>query len=93
MAIAAARRPRPLASVRARLIGTTVFVARGAEQYELADVAGDIWRLANGARTLDEIAEEISALYRVDEARARADVTAFAEQLVREGLFEWAEGA
>jgi hypothetical protein len=89
----ATRRPRPLASVRARLIGNTVFVAHGAQHFELSDVAGDVWRLANGSRTLDEIADEISAVYRVDEARARADVDDFAEQLVRAGLFEWADGA
>jgi hypothetical protein len=47
--------------------------------------AGDIWRLADGARSVDAIAIRLADVYRTDEATVRTDVQAVVADLVARG--------
>jgi hypothetical protein len=48
----------------------------------LNDVGARIWSLANGTRTVREIATQITAEYQVDQATAEADTLEFLADLV-----------
>ena len=48
----------------------------------LNDVGSRIWELADGSRTVGEIAEVIYNEYEVDKDQAKSDVTEFVEELV-----------
>jgi len=52
----------------------------------LNPVGARLWELANGRRSVAELAGAIVAEYNVDEERARADVLAFINDLVTQGL-------
>jgi tRNA (cmo5U34)-methyltransferase len=70
----------------AREVGGNVVVASNGRAYELSEEGGLIWKLANGARTIDEIAKAMAAEYDVDLAVVRADVEAFADEMAAEGF-------
>jgi hypothetical protein len=75
--------------VRARRIDGHVHVARDPRAVELSDVAGAIWRLADGKRTVDDIAEALSAEYDVGREDAHADVLEFVERMASLELMHW----
>ncbi|MEA3335294.1 MAG: PqqD family protein [Chloroflexota bacterium] len=52
--------------------------------------ASRIWQLADGTRTIDEIATAVTLEYDVDLPAARKDVSRFVEELVDKGLLKWA---
>ncbi len=56
----------------------------------LNPVGSRVWELADGTRTLDEIAAALTAEFAVDPAEARASVAAFVEELLGRGLLAWA---
>jgi hypothetical protein len=57
--------------------------------YTTEGVASSIWDLIDGERTIDEIAQLISAEYDVAPERARADLHDFAADLVETGCATW----
>jgi len=52
----------------------------------LNEVGSRIWALADGTRTLGSIVEVICQEYEVTPERAQADVLAFVEELVQDGM-------
>ncbi len=56
----------------------------------LNEVGSRVWELADGTRTLEEIAGVLTAEFEVDLPQARASVAAFVEDLVGKGLLTWA---
>lgn len=56
----------------------------------LNPVGSRVWELADGTRTLDEIAVALTAEFEVDLAEARTSVAAFVEELLGKGLLTWA---
>jgi hypothetical protein len=65
--------------------GEVVLVATGAEQ-DLNEVGSRIWMLADGSRTVREIAARIVAEFEVDAQTAERDASEFVETLLRDGL-------
>jgi len=53
----------------------------------LNDVGARIWELADGRRTVADIAATIATEYAVDPAQAQTDTLAFVAELVRRGIF------
>ncbi len=49
-----------------------------------------VWTLADGRRTVADLAQSIASEYDVDPERAQADVAAFCDDLVTRGLFHLA---
>lgn len=56
----------------------------------LNKVGSRVWELADGTRTLEEIAVALTAEFEVDLPQARASVVAFVEELMGKGLLTWA---
>lgn len=57
----------------------------------LNTVGSRIWELADGSRTIDEIAGMLAAEYDVTPGDAAASVGLFLEELVAKGLIDFAE--
>ncbi len=53
----------------------------------LNDVGARIWELADGQRTVADIAATIAGEYDVDPSQAQTDTLAFVAELVRRGIF------
>ena len=53
----------------------------------LNQVGGRIWELADGSRTVEEIAGIICQEFKVEEATAQEDTLAFAAELIERGIF------
>lgn len=53
----------------------------------LNPVAARLWELADGSRTVGEMARVIADEYTVDAVQAEADAAAFCEDLAGRGLF------
>jgi len=53
-------------------------------------VGSRIWELADGTRTLDQIAATLAAEYAITEAHARRSVEDFVAELMNKGLLAWA---
>lgn len=65
----------------------TVLLDLASGQYFGVDGVGQrIWELLSEGRSLGETVESITAEYDVDEAQVKADVVAFAGELVERGL-------
>jgi Coenzyme PQQ synthesis protein D (PqqD) len=86
----AAALPKRELEVEIRRTRTAIFIARGNEHRELSEVAGLIWRLSNGRRTVDQIAAQIADAYEVDAATAAQDALAFLDELAGDGFIAWA---
>lgn len=52
------------------------------ELHSLNEVGTDIWRMADGTRTLQQIAQELCEIYDIAPEEALPDVLAFAQELV-----------
>lgn len=56
--------------------------------HTLSASATAVWRLLDGTRTLEQVAEQVSATYAIPVARARQDVRALVADLRRAGLLD-----
>jgi hypothetical protein len=56
------------------------------ELHSLNEVATDIWRMADGSRTLRQMAQELSQTYEIAPEEALPDVMAFAQEMVEKGI-------
>jgi hypothetical protein len=54
--------------------------------HELDEVGAFLWKSATGERTLEQIVTELTGIFEVDEAEARADAEAFYSELRGHGL-------
>lgn len=52
----------------------------------LNEVGSRVWELADGTRTVEEIAQALTEEFAVDLAEARASATAFVDELAAKGL-------
>jgi hypothetical protein len=88
------RTPVRSLEVRGRLVDGRVVVGKGQNGFELSDVGGMIWRLADGSRTVDAIAVRIADTFDgATAAQVRADVREFVDALADDGYLEWAAPA
>lgn len=84
-------RPRPTTQVRGRMLeqeAVLVLPARG-EVKVLNEVGARIWALADGSRSVSEIAAVIVDQYEVPLAQAQVDTLAFLSELHAKALVEW----
>ncbi len=58
----------------------------------LNDAGTRIWELADGTRTVDQIAQALADEFAVDPTEARASTAAFVDALAAKGLLAFAEG-
>lgn len=56
--------------------------------YTLNETGAFLWERLDGARTLDEISNELIERFEIDPATARSDLTELVDELVAEGLAE-----
>jgi len=83
---------RDPALIEEQAIDETILVPLGHEAgrfagpYVLNEMAGHIWRLLDGERTVADIARLIAARYEVSEEEAARDVSAFLGELERLGM-------
>ncbi|MCS6829857.1 MAG: PqqD family protein [Armatimonadota bacterium] len=56
------------------------------ELHSLNEVGTEIWRMADGSRTLRQIAQELSQIYEITPEEVLLDVLAFAQELVDKGV-------
>lgn len=56
------------------------------ELHSLNEVGTEIWRMADGSRTLRQIAQELSQTYEIAPEEVLPDVLAFTQQLVDKGV-------
>jgi hypothetical protein len=85
--------PRRLSIVRFRNQNGTIFVYRDEEGWELSEVAGRIWRLCDGRRSVREIADSVAEQFEVEAEVALADTIEFLDDLHHDRLIEWAPAA
>lgn len=81
-----AANPSRALDARVRAVRGRHFVARGEDVYELNEVAGVIWRLCDGSRSVDEVAVAICDEYDVDPEVARADTRRVVDELRQLGF-------
>lgn len=75
------------------LEGETVLLVTDEEKLlGLNPVAGRIWQLADGTRTVEEIAARIEAEFAADGRVVRDDALRFVNRLLARGLMERCEG-
>lgn len=76
--------------VMSRLVGdeTVLLDLASGMYFGLDGVGRRIWECLAEGKSLGETVAVIAAEYEVDEARAQADLVAFASDLVRRGLLE-----
>lgn len=78
--------PNWAADVRVRKVRGEVLVTAYGDVYVLTDVSADIWSLADGTRSVAEIATAITEQYDVPPETALRDVRAFVDELVEARL-------
>lgn len=85
----AGQRFRKTADVREKTLGESffVFTPRGGF-YGFDGVGRDIWRLVVAGRSVEEIVEEITAVYEADAAAVSGDVGEFLRDVLDQGLVE-----
>ena len=81
-------RPAQNPEATGRLIDDMFFVMHGSasELHSLNGVGAEIWQLADGKRTVAEIARVVSDEYDVESAVAQADVLEFFDTLLAKDL-------
>ena len=80
--------PYPAPGMVGRIVGDeAVIVLPGQGQVKvLNEVGARIWELADGSRTMQQIAREICQEFDVDETQAETDVNSFVGILVQKGI-------
>ena len=83
--------PRPAANVRGRVLEreAVIVLPEKGEVKVLNDVGARIWALADGSRSVREIAAVIASNYEVSPAQAEADTLAFLGELRDKALLEF----
>lgn len=67
--------------------GEAVIIApQERELHMLNEVGTAIWRMADGSRTLQQIAQELSQTYEIAPEEVLPDVLAFAQEMVEKGV-------
>lgn len=69
-----------------------LFNAEKGKVYALNPVGAEIWLMADGRKSIREIARKLGQKYEAETELAVPDVEEFAEGLARKGLFELREG-
>lgn len=59
--------------------------------FSLNEVGSRIWELADGERTVDDIASVLTEEYEIDPQTARADLDGFLGQLDDAGCLSWSQ--
>jgi coenzyme PQQ biosynthesis protein PqqD len=78
---------RAVGVLQQEVSGTVVLLKPGSGQYfSLEDVAGRVWELSDGSRTVAEIVTTLCAEYDCDRAEVNADVVALLDELTDEKL-------
>jgi hypothetical protein len=83
------RNPKRAVDARVRKVGGEVLVGGNTDVYKLTEVAADIWSLADGTRSVSEIATAITERYDVPGATALRDVQALVNELEQAQLMTW----
>lgn len=76
-------KPKRRADVRAAKLAGKTFLARHQKAFELNDVAADFWKLADGTKSIAQIAVELGKSYEVDVNTLEADCTELSAELFR----------
>jgi hypothetical protein len=84
-----ARNPKWAADVRLRKVRGELLLAGNTDVYKLTEVGGDIWQLADGTRSVAEIAAAITERYDVPHDTALRDVHALVDELDQAQLLTW----
>ncbi len=92
-AVRAASVPRWRIDARVRTMRGKTFVAGPREARELDETAAFIWRMLDGTRTVQQIAEAVCAEYAVDAGTAVTDVTELVTELIGCGVVELSPAA
>ena len=84
-------RPRHDPGTASRVFGDEAVIITPAENMVrmLDEVGSRIWRLADGSRTVDEIAAALTDEYEVTAEEAGTSVTSFVQALVEKELLVW----
>ena len=82
--------PNPIAGVTGQVVdGEAVLVLPDkAEVKVLNEVGARIWELADGTRTIGQIAEQLTEDFEVDIQKAQNDVVEFLQQLEQKGVIQ-----
>ena len=71
--------------------GEAVVISPAENSVRMFNPAGSrIWELADGTRSLEQIAAALTAKYEIDEAHALSSVESFVAELADKGLLSWA---
>ena len=86
------RKPTHHPRTASRIFGGEAVVISPAENLvRMFNVVGSrIWALADGTRTMDQIAEALIEEFEVDSPHARASVAAFVDELIAKEMLSWA---
>jgi hypothetical protein len=84
-----AKNPKRAADARVRKVRGEILVAGTADVYKLSEVAADIWRLADGTRSITDIATALTEHYDVTPDEALRDVEALLDELTSAQLLAW----
>jgi hypothetical protein len=87
------RRPKHHPRTAARVFsGEAVVISPAENMVRMFNPVGSrIWELADGQRTVEEIAQQLTAEYDVQLPAARVEVGEFVDALVAKGLLTFAE--
>jgi hypothetical protein len=85
----AEQNPKWAADVRVRKVGGEVLVTAYDDVFVLTDVSADIWNLADGTRSVAEIAAAITDRYDAPAETVQKDVERFVHELAEAQLLVW----
>lgn len=82
--------PKPIAGVTGQVVdGEAVLVLPDKGEVKvLNEVGARIWELADGTRTIGQIAEQLTEDFEVDIQKAQNDVVEFLQQLEQKGVIQ-----
>ncbi|GAB4286396.1 MAG: GeoRSP system PqqD family peptide chaperone [Deferrisomatales bacterium] len=69
-----------------------VLLVDGGQMHELNLLAGEIWCLLDGTRTVEAVSRELAERYDAPFEEIRADVAAFVAECLERGWLVWKEG-
>ncbi len=80
--------PRPSPGIVGQLLNDEAVLLRpeAGKVSVLNEVAARIWQLADGTRSIQQIAELVASEYQVDLPQAEADTLEFVEMLIQKGM-------
>ena len=69
--------------------GTVIINPEQGDVRVLNDVGATVWELADGERSISQIAQEINREYEVTVEDANADLLSYLEVMIAQGLMHW----